>query len=653
MPEAPGLAPHHLAMLAASEITQDVIAARGYFTATTKAALEALGFGRAQRLPGLVIPVYNVYGELATYILRPDIPRIPYGKSKPAKYEFMYGARMALDVPRLSTLHQALGNPQIPLWITEGSKKVDALVSQGCCAVAVLGVWSWRGTNEQGGTTALPDWEAIALNARTVYVVYDSDVMLKDEVHQALARIGAYLQHRKAHVRYLYLPAGPSGAKIGIDDYFAAGKTVDAALALATTQLKKPVHEAQEAPERWLEHLSLTAKGQIKATYANYVEILTYHPAWSGRLTYNSFTGTGCLDGLPLSDHAIGTVAHWFGITLACDLHHLGTLQKAVHNVAAIVHFDPLLDYLRALEPWDGTPRLMHWLTRYAGAEDSAYTAWVGATFIAGLLTRALTPGSIMRYCLILEGKEGAGKSALVAAMGGAWASTMDTSLETKEAQIRLRGVWVMELPELDALSRSQESRIKSFISTTTDTYVRKYENEPTSYPRRTCFIGSTNEGNYLGGQHGNTRFLPMKTGEIDAEGFSAIREQLYAEGMHHLDDTPAWWVIPPSLEATVARERSKRVKPLVFLEPIAAWITEEQHKGQRSFTMSEILTLALGITEKDRWPRVYLEVSRALHALGWESRQTWDGDSGTNQNRWYPVPKSSSLLLDTSRYQI
>lgn len=89
-----------------------------------------------------------------------------------------------------------LNDPTVPLFVTEGVKKGDALVSQSLCAVALIGVWNWRGTNEFGGKTALPGWEHVALNGRQVYIVFDSDVMLKKEVHSALVRLKTFLESR-------------------------------------------------------------------------------------------------------------------------------------------------------------------------------------------------------------------------------------------------------------------------------------------------------------------------------------------------------------------------------------------------------------------------------------------------------------------------
>src|SRR5204863_5893664 len=110
--------------------------------------------------------------------------------------------------------------------------KGDALVSRGECAVALLGVWNWRGTNSEGGKTALADFESVALNGREVYLAFDSDVSVKQEVHKALERLKALLEQRDARVRVVYLD-DIDGEKVGIDDYLAAGGDLDELRAVA------------------------------------------------------------------------------------------------------------------------------------------------------------------------------------------------------------------------------------------------------------------------------------------------------------------------------------------------------------------------------------------------------------------------------------
>ncbi|HKP53210.1 MAG TPA: DUF3854 domain-containing protein [Chloroflexia bacterium] len=229
--QAPGnksanlLLPQHAEMLAMSAIGQDIIAARGYCSITRKADLTQLGFAETQRVvPTLLVPIWSATGEVSLYHHRPDKPRIRDGK--PAKYEFPAGSRMIIDVH--PTIKGKIGDPNVPLLITEGVKKADAAITQGLVCVALIGTWNWRGTNEYGGKTALPDWEYIAVKAtndrsREVYICYDSDVMLKRQVHQALARLSQFVESRGAKVNFIYLPHGLNGQKVGLDDFLATG----------------------------------------------------------------------------------------------------------------------------------------------------------------------------------------------------------------------------------------------------------------------------------------------------------------------------------------------------------------------------------------------------------------------------------------------
>jgi hypothetical protein len=146
---------------------------------------------------------------------------------------------MVLDVPPRARIW--LGDPTRPLFITEGVRKADAAVSRDLCCIALLGVWNWRGRNADGGTTALADWESIALKGRTAYVVFDSDLMTKAPVYVALARLKAFLERRGSEVRIIYLPPAAGGAKQGLDDYLAGGSTIQDLLALATDELRVPL----------------------------------------------------------------------------------------------------------------------------------------------------------------------------------------------------------------------------------------------------------------------------------------------------------------------------------------------------------------------------------------------------------------------------
>jgi hypothetical protein len=241
------LLPLHIGQLVGSGISEDVARERGYVSVDTKRRLDSAGFKHyQQRIPGLLIPVHDTSGAVALWQYRPDKPRASGKTGKPVKYETPGGSRMVMDVP--PRVRAKLGDPKVPLWVTEGVKKADAAVSAGLCCVALLGVWNWKGTNTLGGKTALPAFHDIAWNdGRRVYVAYDSDVMTNPKVHWALADIGGYLAYKGADVRYVYLPAGGDD-KVGLDDYLAAGGSIDALITSSVPQPREPERAKPLAP---------------------------------------------------------------------------------------------------------------------------------------------------------------------------------------------------------------------------------------------------------------------------------------------------------------------------------------------------------------------------------------------------------------------
>lgn len=260
-----------------SGIPAELIAARGYETIATKVGLKQRGFGDSQlNVPALLIPLWNVHGELAGYQCKPDSPRIRNGKA--LKYETPAGMKMLIDVP--PAIRHLIGNPKLPLWITEGVKKVDRAAAAGLCCVGLLGVWNWRGSNADGGMTALADWESIALRGRTVVIAFDSDVMTKRPVLAAMSRLREFLKSRGAEVQVCLLPPGPAGEKTGLDDYFVRGGTVQDLMQFVQSDLPhvagddaEPEYVAKDDGLWWMKP---TAEGTQPVRMCNFVARITH-----------------------------------------------------------------------------------------------------------------------------------------------------------------------------------------------------------------------------------------------------------------------------------------------------------------------------------------------------------------------------------------
>ena len=188
-------------------------------------------------------------------------------------------------------------------------------------------------------------------------------------------------------------------------------------------------------------------------------------------------------------------------------------LKDALLAVATERAFHPVIDYLENLEEWDGKERLETLLIKYLGAEDNAYTREVTRKTLVAAIARVYEPGVKFDSVLILNGKQGMGKSTLFSKLGGKWFSDNLTleDMKDKTAAEKLQGFWIMELGELAGMRKAEVENVKSFITRTDDKYRASYGVNVESHPRQCIIVGTTNnKGGFLRDVTGNRRFWPV-----------------------------------------------------------------------------------------------------------------------------------------------
>ena len=286
--------------------------------------------------------------------------------------------------------------------------------------------------------------------------------------------------------------------------------------------------------EPWRTNLILTGTGTPKPLLANAITALREAPAWQGVLAYDQFAVETILNDVPPWD-AMTTVpwvprawsthddlltAEWLqrnGISV-----NAATAAQAVEAVAWDRSFHPVIDYLSSLHH-DGVPRSGIWLSTCLGAERTPYNEAVGRAMLIAAVARIYDPGCKVDTVPIFEGAQGARKSTAVKALFDPWFSDELADLGSKDAAMQTRGVWGIEVSELDAMSRMEVSRIKSFITRTTDRFRPPYGSRIIESPRSCVFWGTTNSDGYLKDETGGRRFWPIKIGKINVDLLSQL----------------------------------------------------------------------------------------------------------------------------------
>ena len=269
----------------------------------------------------------------------------------------------------------------------------------------------------------------------------------------------------------------------------------------------------------WRDKLKITEKGGIAQTIENVVIILTYDPNLAGRLGLNEMEhNIVVLSSLPWNEHK-GT-RQWTDADDAALRYYLertyglsgkDRIFDAVNVVAQEGAFHPVREYLDSCA-WDGVPRVETLLVDYLGAEDSEYTRAVTRKALAAAVARIYRPGCKFDYMLTIRGRQGLGKSALIAKLGGKWFSDTFTTMQGKDAYEQVLGVWVMEVGELAGMRKAEAETIKLYVSKQVDRFRPAYGRRTQEFPRQCIFIGTTNETQFLRDATGNRRFWVVDT---------------------------------------------------------------------------------------------------------------------------------------------
>ena len=308
------------------------------------------------------------------------------------------------------------------------------------------------------------------------------------------------------------------------------------------------VPEDQEDEDNWMADLDFDKKGSIKSTASNIIAILENDPKLKGHVWHNLFNGFNYVTGgLPWNREA----TQW-GNTDDANLrifleenYGVTGKDKIKDAMVAVVtrhKVHPIREYLDSLE-WDGVPRLDRLIIDYVGAEDNELNRAMTRKHFTAAVARVYNPGCKYDYCLIIAGAEGIGKSTLFNVMGGDWFSDSLVTMEGTKGMEQARNGWVIELPELGSIKRSDVEQVKAYISRQNDMYRPAYGSVMESHPRQCVFCGTTNETYFLKGETGNRRFWVMSVNpELRKHGdprtaIEADRNQLWAEAVQRFKD--------------------------------------------------------------------------------------------------------------------
>jgi predicted P-loop ATPase len=228
----------------------------------------------------------------------------------------------------------------------------------------------------------------------------------------------------------------------------------------------------------------------------------------------------------------------------------------------------------------------------------------------------------------------------------------------SKDAALQTQGAWIIEMAELDSVSRPDVSRIKSFMSRSTDRFRPPYGKHLITSPRQCVFAGTVNHTSYLRDETGGRRFWPVACNAIAVDALQRDRDQLSAEAVVRYRAGDSWWLDSEELNRRAASEQADRYEGDPWDEPIVNWLDDPRpaevknpYSGENdalepftstceSVTIADVLRHCIG-KRQEQWSQGdRIRVARVLRSLGYERYRASEGEKREWKYRRAIVPR-------------
>ena len=301
----------------------------------------------------------------------------------------------------------------------------------------------------------------------------------------------------------------------------------------------------------------------------------------------------------------------------------------------------PVRHYLEGLPSTDYD--IEHFFEDYFGVipENDLHRDFIRSAsklFLKQAVARAVKPGCKADIVVVLEGKQGIGKSTGLRALFGAdWFKDSLPPMATKDAAAYVVGAWCIELAEMAFQSKSAIEHQKAFISRQDEKYRPAYTRTEVVYPRRCVFVATTNRDDWAIDETGNRRFLPIKTTNIDVAGLKRDRDAIWAAAYASYLQDPMWWMTD-EMAAYSAEQSKSRHEADIWVELINEKMPHLEETSVREafevcFAQAHPDTASLDphkIDQKDQ-----RRMSKCLQLAGWEKSGRFTSGERRNQSRF------------------
>lgn len=208
------------------------------------------------------------------------------------------------------------------------------------------------------------------------------------------------------------------------------------------------------------------------------------------------------------------------------------TIRDLLGVIAGKNEYNPILDLLKESAPWDGVDRLPEVYAALNLPEDDTLSRlllkkWFIQCISLQHNTKAEAFGG--EGCLILQGPQFIGKTSFARKMAlhtllpGLFKEGMELKSE-KDSIMQATSAWIVELGEISGtMNRTDMNFLKAFLTQSLDEYRVPYGTTSAQYARRTSYIGTVNDEQFLCDPTGSRRWWVIPVSDISLDAVDAL----------------------------------------------------------------------------------------------------------------------------------
>ncbi|MGB3206465.1 MAG: VapE domain-containing protein [Crinalium sp.] len=317
-----------------------------------------------------------------------------------------------------------------------------------------------------------------------------------------------------------------------------------------------------------------------------------------------------------------------------------------VLRLAKLRKYHPVKEYLNRVASKVEPINIDNLATRFLKTTLPIYDAMLKAHLI-GSVKRIFQPGCKKDEALILQGKQGIGKSTFFSKLYGREFFSDSLKGTDRDNLLILHQYWCLEMAEIESITgKKQVGELKSFITSQEDTFRSPYGKSSEPHERQSVLVGTVNPQTFLQDETGNRRFwvIPVKS-RIDSREVESLRDAIWASAVLAYRNNELS-ILTHEQEAQVNELNLNYVHHDSWADVIDDYLL-----GRSQVTCREILEKAL-FFEIDRIDKkAEMRVGNVLRQMGWE--RTTGYYLGKTMKYWQPSSLTTLPPVTTSSKEV